>query len=44
MVELGVLVLVAGVILVAGVAVGMLAAPALIRWTDRHEDPGDGED
>jgi hypothetical protein len=44
MVELAVLVIVAGVVLAVGVAVGMLAAPVLTRWTDRHEEPGDGDD
>jgi hypothetical protein len=39
--------IVIGVATAVGLTVGMLAAPALTRWSeraDRDEEPGDGDD
>jgi len=39
--ELLVFAIIVAVLAVAGVAIGRLVAPAITRWSDRDEEPGD---
>lgn len=42
---IAILIVLSVVVLVAGIALGMLVAPRLSRWADRDEEPsGDGQD